>query len=98
FAAQTRPARFAQFAQRIFGLSLKHPEDRDAAMEGIDRFEAFLHAIGCPTHLSQLEIGEALLERYAEDTVKIIHDGEGRLPGRPPMSKADIIAVLRSAL
>jgi alcohol dehydrogenase len=98
FAAQTRPARFAQFAQRIFGLSLKNPDDRDAAMEGIDKFEAFLHSIGCPTRLSQLNIGEALLARYAQDTVTIIHDGEGRLPGRPPMSEADIIEILRSAL
>ena len=98
FAAQTRPARFAQFAQRIFGLSLKHPDDRDAAMEGIDRFEAFLHSIGCPTRLSQLEIGEALLDRYAQDTLHIIHDGEGRLPGRPPMSEKDIIEILSSAL
>ena len=98
FAAQTRPARFAQFAQRIFGLSLKHPDDRDAAMEGIDRFEAFLHSIGCPTRLSQLEIGEALLDRYAQDTLHIIHDGEGRLPGRLPMSEKDIIEILSSAL
>jgi len=75
FAAQTRPARFAQFAQRIFGLSLKHLEDINAAMEGIDKFEAFLHSIGCPTRLSQLNIGEALLARYALDTVHVIHDG-----------------------
>jgi len=98
FAAQTRPARFAQFAQRIFGISLKHPDDRDAAMEGIDKFEAFLHSIGCPTRLSQLNIGEALLARYALDTVHVIHDGEGRLPGRPPMRETDIIEILRSAL
>ncbi len=98
FAAQTRPARFAQFAQRIFGISLQHPDDRDAAMEGIDRFEAFLHSIDCPTRLSQLEIGEALLARYAQDTLHIIHDGEGHLPGRPPMSEKDIIEILRSAL
>jgi len=98
FAAQTRPERFAQFAQRIFELSLKHPEDKNAAMEGIDRFEAFLNSVGCPTRLSQLKIGDALLARYAKDTVKIIHDGEGCLPGRPPMSETDIIEVLRSAL
>lgn len=98
FAAGTRPARFAQFAQRIFGLPAAGRNDADLAQEGIDRFEAFLRSIGCPTRLSQLGIGEALLARYAGDTVAILHDEEGRLPGRPPMSEADIVAVLRSAL
>jgi alcohol dehydrogenase len=60
--------------------------------------EGFLEGIGCPTRLSQLGLGEALLPRYAADTVRMIHDGEGRLPGRPPMSEADIVEVLRSAL
>ncbi len=98
FAARTRPARFAQFAQRIFGLSLKHPEDADAAAEGIDRFEAFLRSIGCPTRLSEVGIGDELLARYAQDTVLVAHDAEGRLPGRPPMSEPEIIGVLSSAL
>ena len=98
FAARTRPARFAQFAQRIFGLPAAGQNDAELAKEGIDRFEAFLRSIGCPTRLSELGIGEALLARYARDTVAILHDEEGRLPGRPPMSEADIVAVIRSAL
>lgn len=98
FAAKARPARFVQFAQRIFGLTPKHPDDLDCALAGIDRFEAFLRSIGCPTRLSELGIGDALLSRYAEDTVRIIHDETGRLPGRPPMTEAEIIDVLRSAL
>jgi alcohol dehydrogenase len=98
FAAQSRPARFAQFAQRVFGLQAKGPEDADRAREGVDRFEAFLRSIGCPTRLSQLGIGEAMLRRYAQDTVRIVHDEEGRLPGRPPMREAEIVEVLRSVL
>jgi len=98
FAARSRPARFAGFAQRIFGLPLKHPEDRDAAGEGIDRFEAFLRLIGCPIRLSEAGIGDALLERYAGDTVHVAHDDEGRLPGRPAMSEGEIVELLRSAL
>ncbi len=98
FAARTRTARFARFAERIFGLPLKHPEDAKAAAEGIDRFEAFLRSIGCPTRLSEVGIGDALLLRYAHDTVLVSHDAEGRLPGRPPMSETDIVEVLRSAL
>lgn len=98
FASRTRPARFATFASRIFGLPLRNPEDARAASEGIDRFEAFLRSIGCPTRLPETGIGEKLIERYATDTLLVARDAEGRLPGRPPMSEADIADVLRSAL
>ena len=97
FAAQTRPERFAQFAARIFGLLAKHPDDADAAAEGIGRFEAFMRSISCPTRLHELGIGDSLLERYAEETLLVAHDRRGRLPGRPPMSEQDIVEVLRSA-
>ena len=97
-AAQARPARFAQFAHRVFGLTLKHPEDAEAVAEGLDRFEAFLRSIGCPTRLSEVGIGDSMIQRYAQDTLLVAHDDQGRLPGRPPMSEADIIEVLRSAL
>lgn len=98
FAASHRPEKFVQFAERIFGLDAKNSSDLDCALEGIDRFEAFLKSIGCPTRLSELGIGDTLLTEYAKETVRIIHDDKGLLPGQPPMSEADIVAVLRSAL
>lgn len=98
FAAKSSPAKFVQFAERIFGLQARKADDMDCALEGINRFEEFLRSIGCPTRLSELGIGDELLSRYAEDTVRIIHDDKGFLPGRPPMREADIEAVLRSAL
>jgi alcohol dehydrogenase len=98
FAAEARPARFAQFAQRILGLSATLADDMNCALAGVDRFETFLRSIGCPTRLSQLGIGDSLLARYAQDTVLIVHDEEGCLPGRPPMSEADLVEILRSAL
>ena len=98
FAARHRPEKFVQFAERIFGMKNKGPEDLDGALQGIDRFEAFLKRIGCPTHLSELKIADTLITRYAQDTLRIIHDKNGNLPGRPPMSEADIVAVLKDAL
>ncbi len=98
FAANHRPEKFVQFAERIFGLDAKNSSDLDCALEGINRFEAFLKSIGCPTRLSELGIGDALLTEYAKETVRIIHDDKGLLPGQPPMSEADIVAVLKSAL
>jgi alcohol dehydrogenase YqhD (iron-dependent ADH family) len=97
FVAKERPGRFSQFAQRIFGLSATEKDDMELAMEGIEKFEDFLRSIGCPTRLSELGIGDELFLRYAEDAVLVVHDDDGNLPGRPPMSKEDIIEVLRSA-
>jgi alcohol dehydrogenase YqhD (iron-dependent ADH family) len=98
FAAKTRPSRFAQFAQRVFGVTPKGAYDLDCALEGVDRFEAFLRSVGCPTRLSEIGIGDALFSTYARDTLRVVHDEEGRLPGCPPMDEAEIIDVLRSAL
>lgn len=95
-AAKTRPERFAQFAKQIFGIENDDP--MKAAMEGIDRFEAFHRSIGCPTRLSECGIGDELLDRYAADTLLVAGNAEGQLPGRPMMTKADIVEVLRSAL
>jgi len=98
FAAKSHPAKFVQFAERIFSLDAKGPDDLDCALQGIDRFEAFLKSIDCPTRLSELDIDGALIARYAQDTLRIIHDEDGNLPARPVMTEADIVSVLRSAL
>ena len=98
FAAKANPAKFVQFAERIFGLEAKGADDLDCALEGIDLFEKFLKSIGCPTSLSELDIDDSLFTRYAQDTLRIVHDENGNLPARPALTEADIIDVLRSAL
>ncbi len=97
FAAKARPAKFAQFAQRVMGV-LGGEDDLACALEGIDRFEAFLKSIGCPTRFSDLGIGDELIETYSKETLRVLNDGNGNLPARPAMSEADISAVLRAAL
>jgi alcohol dehydrogenase YqhD (iron-dependent ADH family) len=69
FAARHRPQKFVQFAARIFGLKAQGPDDLDCAYQGIDRFETFLKSIGCPTHLSEMNIDDTLITRYAQDTL-----------------------------
>ena len=98
FAAKTNTAKFVQFAERVFGLTAKSANDLDCALEGIARFEEFLRSIGCPTRFSELGIGDELFETYARDTLKIVSDGNGKLPGRPPLSVEDMVEVFRSAL
>ena len=98
FAARTRPERFVQFAERIFGLQAKKPDDMDCALAGIDRFEEFLRSIDCPTRLSDLGIGDELFSRYIDDTLRVVADENGNLPGRPTMTREDMLELLKSAL
>ncbi len=98
FAAKGRPAKFAQFARRLMGITKKFDNPVDLANAGIDKFEEFLKSIGCPTRLSELKIGEELLEQYAKDALQVLKDESGCLPARPPMTKADIVSMLRTAL
>jgi alcohol dehydrogenase len=98
FAAKHRPEKFVQFAERIFGIKPGNAGGLDCALEGIDRFEAFLKHIGCPVRLSELNIDDSLFTQYARDTLSSIHDENGTLPGRPPMSENDSIEVLKAAL
>ncbi|GEA16254.1 NADH-dependent alcohol dehydrogenase [Moorella sp. E308F] len=101
FAAKHNPERFAQFAQRIFKVSAEGRDTLEVAMEGIDRFEEFLRSIGCPTRLSELGIGEItedMLRHWADKTLEVFGYEAGRLPGKPPLSKEDIVEILRMAM
>ncbi|WFS61921.1 iron-containing alcohol dehydrogenase [Pseudodesulfovibrio thermohalotolerans] len=98
FAAKSNTAKYVQFAERVFGLKANGPDDLDCALAGIDRFEEFLKSIGCPTCFSELGIGDELFETYAKDTLKIVSDGKGNLPGRPFLSVEDMVEIFRSAL
>lgn len=97
FAAKARPERFALFARNVMRVAAEDRDDLAVALEGIDRFEAFLRSIGCPTHLSELGIGDALFTQYAADAALVAHDAKGNLLARPPMGQGDIIEVLRMA-
>lgn len=98
FSAKSNTAKYVQFAERIFGLKANGPDDLDCALEGIDLFEKFLRSIDCPTKFSELGIGDDLFEVYAKDTLKIVSDGKGNLPGRPFLSVADMVEIFKSAL
>lgn len=97
FTAKVYPGKFVQFAQRVFALKARNPEDTECALEGINRLEEYFRSIGCPVNFQELGIGDELFSRYAEDALLVARDENGKLPGRLPMSEKDIVEILKSA-
>ena len=68
---QENPAPFARFAEAVFGIEeskgSKGNGEEERALEGIERLERFYRSLGAPTTLRELEIGEADIERIAQN-------------------------------
>lgn len=88
--------KFARFASYLFGIQ-NDGDKVKTALAGVDEYEKFLKKIGCPVRFSELDIDESNYEKIAEVTLKVIHDGEGKLPARPSLSKDDIVNILKNA-
>ncbi|MDR1379112.1 MAG: iron-containing alcohol dehydrogenase [Synergistaceae bacterium] len=62
------PAPFARFAEAVFGIEQDAGRDEEeTALEGIERLESFYRSIGASTTLRELNIGEADIERVAQN-------------------------------
>lgn len=88
-----RPAKYAQLARRVFGVT--GADDLEAARALPEAYAAFIEKIGGPTRLEQLGATEAQIERFADDTIKV-YGRRGRIPGRPSLDRAGIVELLRS--
>jgi alcohol dehydrogenase len=89
------PARFAQWARRVWEVEdyFAHPEEM--ALEGIRRLEEFYRRCGLPVRLGELGIGP---DRLAELAGKATGGGARKLGNFVKLDEAAVLAVLRSAL
>ena len=88
------PGKWAGFARRVMGVL--ESDDTQAAIEGIDRLEAFFKSLGMPTRLCEAGIPAADIRGLAVDTIRVFGVA-GLLAGRPALSTDDIEAILNSA-
>lgn len=63
---KVNPARFAQMAERVFGVDREGKSDEEAALEGIERMSAFWTSLGAPTRLADYEIDGSKIDLMAE--------------------------------
>lgn len=66
YVIDENPARFKQFAVRVFQVEEKGRSDKEIGLEGIRRLEEFFQSIGAPSRLRDYGIGDDKIDLLVE--------------------------------
>ncbi len=92
-SVDVNPERGAQLAQRVFGVDRSGKEDRDVALEGINKLASFWTALGAPTTLSEYNITEDQLDEMAD-----IASANGIFGNYHKIGRPEALEILKQAL
>ena len=93
-----RPERYFCFAKNVMQVETKNKTQEEVIREGIERFRNFLGAIGVPQSLHEANITREDLPFIVEGVVKVSFGQDGMLKCIPPVSREDVLEVLKLAL
>lgn len=87
------PRKFAQFAERVWGIPRNNRSDEELGRAGIERTREWFREIGAPTRLREVGIGEERLEEMAERVAR-----RGPIGSVKVLTKEDILTIYRRSL
>ncbi len=93
-----RIKQYYRFATHVMGLLPEGKDEQTVAVEGIEAFRKFLQRIGAPVSLRDMHVIDPDIDSIVANVVKISFNKEGYLTCNPPVSREDIILVLKEAL
>jgi len=88
--------KFAQFAQRVFNVSMNFENPEATALEGIERTENYFRSIGMPVNLKELGIDPSP-EDYHDMAEKCTYFGKRTIGGFQVLKYKDIKAIYQAA-
>ncbi|MFC0187739.1 iron-containing alcohol dehydrogenase [Fictibacillus aquaticus] len=86
-------SRFKQLAIRVFGVSEEGKDDREVALEGIDRLSAFWTSLGAPNRLADYDIDDSKLDLIADKAM-----ARGEFGNFKSQKKDDVLTILKRSL
>lgn len=92
-----RPERYFRFAKNVMQIETKGKSEEQVIQEGIEHFKSFLGSIGVPQTLHEENIDKEDLSFIVEGVVKVSFGQDGMLKCIPPVSREDIMEVLKIA-
>ncbi len=95
FVMHHNPMRFAQMANRVFGVPMNFENPEETAAKGIYAFRSFLRAIGMPINFEELGAREEDIPVLVE---KFGLGEDGRTGGFVKLSSADVASIYKLAV
>lgn len=95
FVMYHNPMRFAQMANRVFGVPMNFENPEETAAKGIYAFRSFLRAIGMPINFEELGAREEDIPVLVE---KFGLGEDGRTGGFVKLSSADVASIYKLAV
>ena len=83
--------KFSRFATEVWGVSAAGKTEEEVAREGLDELEKWMGEIGVVMNITELGASEEMLEGIADAT--LLSDA-----GYKPLSREDVLAILRASL
>ncbi len=87
------PGKFKQFAVRVWGVEEDGKNDKEIALEGIERTKKFFKSIGAPVSLKDAGIDDKRIPEMAKKSVR-----NGPLGAYKKLEAKDVEAILRACL
>ncbi|MFI3331141.1 MAG: iron-containing alcohol dehydrogenase [Rikenellaceae bacterium] len=93
-----KPKPYLRFAKNVMQVSTEGKSEKEIISEGISKFKKFLTDIGAPGSMSEAGISEGDIEAIRDGVVKVSFGADGYLSCNPPVSKDDVLELLKMAL
>ena len=94
YVSREKPARFKQFATRVFDIQPDVYYEEELVQAGIEALEEFFLNMGLPVRLSEIDIDESAIEHMAE---KATYGDTQEVGNFKKLKKQDIIEILKLA-
>lgn len=98
YTCTSRPERYAQLGERVFGLDLRGITPEEAALRTVQAMKEWLSGLGITPTLTAVGIDESRFEVMADDALRLYGRGKTFLDNPRPLYRQDIIALFRAAL
>ncbi|MDX5474245.1 MAG: iron-containing alcohol dehydrogenase [Bacillaceae bacterium] len=89
----TNVPKFKQLAVRVFGVNDSGKDDREVALEGIEKLREFWSSLGAPSRLADYNIDDKHLDEMVEHAL-----ARGPIGNFKPLTKADVKSILQASL